>query len=51
MTSLVSLITPTNLHAEKEKFLGSKTYNPTFHYTWQDQKVDDLQFKNPQTLE
>lgn len=47
MTSLVSLITPTNLSVEKEKFLGSKTYNPVFHYTWQDQKVEDLQFKNP----
>lgn len=47
MISLVSLITPTNLNKEKEKFLGSKTYNPAFHYTWQDQKVDDLQFKNP----
>ena len=47
MTSLVSLITPTNLNEEKEKFLGSKTYNPIFHYSWQDHKVEDLQFKNP----
>ncbi len=47
MTSLVSLITPLNLQEEKEKFLGSRTYNPDFHYLWQDQAIEDLQFKNP----
>lgn len=39
MTNLLSLITPTNLLEEQEKFLTSKTYNPTFHYIWQDQDV------------
>ena len=47
MTSLVALITPLNLQEEKEKFLGSRTYNPVFHYIWQDQEIEDLQFKNP----
>lgn len=47
MTSLVSLITPINLHEEKEKFLGSHSYNPVFHYIWQDQEIVDLQYKNP----
>lgn len=36
MTSLLDLITPTNLESEKDKFLGSTSYNPTFHYIWQD---------------
>ena len=47
MTSLVSLITPLNLQAEKEKFLGSHTYNPVFHYLWQDHPIDEIKFKNP----
>ncbi len=47
MTSLVSLITPINLYEEKEKFLGSHSYNPVFHYIWQDHKVDEIEFKNP----
>lgn len=47
MTNLVSLITPTNLHEEKEKFLGSHTYNPVFRYSWQDHPVEETKFKNP----
>lgn len=46
MTSLVSLITPTNLPEEKEKFLGSHTYNPVFRYPWQDQVISHVDFKN-----
>lgn len=47
MTSLVTLITPLNLSEEKEKFLGSHTYNPIFHYPWQDHEIEDIEFKNP----
>ncbi|MBP9669899.1 hypothetical protein KBD75_00685 [Candidatus Woesebacteria bacterium] len=36
MTNLLALITPTNLDAEREKFFASSTYNPIFHYIWQD---------------
>jgi hypothetical protein len=39
MTNLLTLITPTNLEAEKEKFFASSTYHPTFHYIWQDQEL------------
>ncbi len=39
MTNLLDLITPTNLETERVKFLDSHTYNPTFHYTWQDEDV------------
>lgn len=46
MTSFLSLTTPTNLISEKEKFLSSSTYNPIFHYLWQD-KVINLSPKNP----
>lgn len=37
MPNLLALITPTNLASEEEKFFASSTYNPTFHYIWQDQ--------------
>mgnify|MGYP001610652650 FL=1 len=37
MTSLLTLITPTNLEVERDKFLASSTYNPTFHYIWQNE--------------
>lgn len=47
MTSLVTLITPLNLPEEKEKFLGSHTYNPIFHYAWQDHVIEEIEFKNP----
>lgn len=47
MTSLVSLITPTNLHEEKEKFLGSHNYNPVFRYSWQDHPIEEVEFRNP----
>lgn len=40
MTTLLSLITPTNFAQEQEKFLASTRYNPTFHYIWQDQTID-----------
>lgn len=46
MTSLLSLITPTNLAEERERFLASKSYNPTFSYIWQDEVVD-LDFTSP----
>lgn len=39
MTNLVDLITPTNLESERDKFLSSSTYNPIFHYVWQDQQI------------
>lgn len=35
MTDLLTLITPTNLLDEKEKFFASKTYNPIFSYLWE----------------
>ena len=38
MTNLLALITPTNLDAEREKFFASSTYNPIFHYIWQDEE-------------
>lgn len=47
MTSLVKLITPTNLQEEKDKFIGSRTYTPIFHYTWQDHQVEEVEFENP----
>lgn len=40
MTNLLDLITPTNLLNEKDKFFGSSTYNPLFHYIWQDEKME-----------
>lgn len=40
MTNLLTLITPTNLDAEKAKFLSSDSYNPIFHYIWQDEIVE-----------
>ena len=40
MTDLLSLITPTNLQIEKEKFLASSNYHPIFHYIWQDQVIN-----------
>lgn len=39
MTGLLTLITPTNLQEQKEKFFASKTYHPVFHYVWQDQDI------------
>lgn len=36
MISLLDLITPTNLDSEREKFFASPSYNPIFHYIWQD---------------
>src|SRR3989339_1061849 len=45
MTSLLSLITPTNLAIEKVKFLASSTYNPTFHYVWEED-IAEPTFKN-----
>lgn len=40
MTNLLDLITPTNLDSEREKFFTSLSYNPTFHYIWQDTTID-----------
>jgi hypothetical protein len=40
MTSLVDLITPTNLQEEYDKFFASSTYSPIFHYIWQDQEIE-----------
>jgi hypothetical protein len=40
MTSLVDLITPTNLREEHDKFFASSTYSPIFHYIWQDQSIE-----------
>jgi len=45
MANLVSLITPTNLDSERDKFFNSKTYNPTFKYIWQDQS-QSLEFSS-----
>jgi hypothetical protein len=39
MTNLIDIITPTNLLSEQAKFLASSTYNPVFHYFWQDQPL------------
>lgn len=39
MTDLLTMTTPTNLHAEREKFFASSTYHPLFHYGWQDDPV------------
>lgn len=39
MTNLLDLITPTNLEPEQVKFFDSRTYNPTFHYIWQDENI------------
>lgn len=47
MTKLLSIITPTNLQSEREKFLSSHTYSPVFHYSWQDQPIDPTSH-NPQ---
>lgn len=46
MTSLISLITPTNLESERDNFFNSKTYNPTFKYSWQDELINPT-FSNP----
>ena len=35
----LSLTTPTNLEQEKAKFLANSSYNPIFHYIWQDRPV------------
>lgn len=40
MTNLLSLITPTNLESERERFFESTHYNPLFHYNWQDQLIN-----------
>ncbi len=40
MTSLLSLITPTNLESERDKFFSSSSYNPTFDYIWQSEPVN-----------
>lgn len=51
MTNLLSLITPTNLDSEKVKFFASSTYNPIFHYVWQDGVVSHLDLpKSKQAL-
>ncbi|EKD80381.1 MAG: hypothetical protein ACD_40C00123G0007 [uncultured bacterium] len=42
MTDLLSLITPTNLQSEKEKFFVSKFYHPVFNYIWQDQDINPM---------
>lgn len=42
MPTFLSLISPTNLEAEKEKFFASKTYHPTFRYSWQENNFLDL---------
>lgn len=42
MISLLSLITPTNLESERDKFFSTASYNPTFHYIWQDQVVEPV---------
>lgn len=39
MTNLLDIITPTNLEEERLKFLSSSSYNPTFHYFWQDESL------------
>ena len=40
MNSLLSLITPTNLNSEKERFFASSTYHPVFQYIWQDKNIE-----------
>ncbi len=50
MTNLVSLITPTNLLAERDKFFASTKYNPTFSYLWQDQEIDKQFSFHPKQL-
>ena len=47
MTSLLTLITPTNLEAERVKFFASSTYNPIFHYLWQDDPGMDMAQRDP----
>jgi hypothetical protein len=42
MSSLLSIITPTNLEREKEKFFYSRTYNPQFTY---DRNIPELKEK------
>ncbi len=37
MSDFLSITTPTNLDEEHAKFSTSRTYNPIFHYTWQDE--------------
>lgn len=49
MTNLLSLITPTNLDEERDKFFSSSSYNPTFHYIWQD-SAQPVNFRSPQKL-
>lgn len=39
MTNLLDLITPTNLESERVKFFASHSYNPIFHYIWQDDNL------------
>lgn len=46
MTNIVTLITPTNLDEERDKFFSSSTYNPTFHYIWQDEG-SSVEFRSP----
>jgi len=40
MTNLLDLITPINLQEEQNRFFTSSSYNPIFHYQWQDQIID-----------
>lgn len=46
MTNLISLITPTNLDSERDKFFSSSSYNPTFRYVWQD-AGSSVKFRSP----
>ncbi len=39
MSDFLSITTPTNLDEEHAKFSTSRTYNPTFHYSWQDEAM------------
>lgn len=47
MTSFLHLTTPVNLTEERELFFASKTYNPIFHYTWQDKPNEEYSHSDP----
>lgn len=40
--TFLSITTPVNLEAEEERFLSSKSYNPTFRFSWQKKTAQPL---------
>lgn len=48
--SLIWLVTPVNLVEEKQKFFGSKKYNPVFKYEWQENPVEPRSLKSKAAL-